>query len=165
MVIESIPTFLVRYGDYVWRTEYLDTEGRAQAEGARDRLVALGVGRLTLIFALEFSPAQETAKIIQNGLGGDLVTDDDAMADLAFVSRDPQLLDDTTLDKFLEETLTTAGYDLVEYDDLVVVTRARLIGAAQGMGPRESDRQIPHGFVYEYPEGSWPVQAANHAST
>jgi hypothetical protein len=150
----EVPTFLVRYGANRMRDDTLTPNGLAQSERARDVLLSEGLGHLSLVLTAGGPPAIHTARIIRDGLGATLIES----PVIAHAGNDPE--DVADLDALLEEVVGAAEVDVDRVDGLVVVTRAQLIAAAQGIPPEEAKDAVPYGTVYQYEAGTWPGQIA-----
>lgn len=138
--------YLVRHGNYGMEGG-LNTMGReVHAPAAREELLARGLGANTVLLSSDARRAAETAEIISEGLGTEVVLSNliNTAGNRAWNVRD--------LDAVVEQALHEAGVSIdAATQDLVVVTHAPMLAVARGV---ESD-QVRYGEVLTYHRGTW----------
>lgn len=149
---------LVRHGHDDRETRDLTSAGRQHAERAAGELISRGLGANALLLAAGSARAQQTALIITNRLGVQMIT---GSATFNRAGSYPGNVE--SLDALLESEIAAAGMhpdDL--HSGLIVVTSSPLIAAAIGIYDpgRESYDRITHGSVTPYQPGTWVRPAA-----
>jgi phosphohistidine phosphatase SixA len=151
----TIPTYLVRHGEYNRDGGSLTKLGQEQARGSAQDLVTAGLGRSSLILSSNETRAMEHARIISSVLGCNEPLDS---AQLARYGNYPELLRKLTLGELLLQELDSHKLHPDEIGSLVVVTHGPLIATAIGKPETTStqlDTVVPLGGVFRYEPGSF----------
>src|SRR5262245_52218623 len=146
----TVPTFLVRHGQYDRSTGLLTDEGRIDMERAYKSLVRHAVGERALILCSNAPRAIQSADELAKHLSTVEPLQD---GELQQHGNFPIRL--ASLDGLLEQIVERGGIDLGNHDSLVVVTHAPLVSLATTHNLRAKPDDVPYGAVYPYEPGSW----------
>lgn len=145
------PVYLVRHGkqERVGGEERLSDKGRHEdAPNARARLLSRGVGHDALLLSSDYPRAIQTAQIIGEGIGAQVVPSK-RIGESANRAKGIRSLDD-----FLSKALAEAGLEQRE-SGLVVVTHAPMLAIALRRYEEDAVESIGYGQVVDYEPGSW----------